>query len=330
MKRADTQRATCIHFSLALALCRLAIGIVLVGAAGGARAQPCPVELDGRLSEGWHAATTVLQADDTPEDCARVALAAAGDGRVQLTFVTRDGREATRVLNSPEELAPAVRALGVTVPKRPPVNAVASAAPSTHATPAPKDDKPTAPEAPSPVAPDRPVLDPDADLSARLGLSLGARAGAASLLSPLLQLSAVIDLWRFQLVLTGNWEAMYLDLQTGSSYDRSAALAASIGLAHRLSLGAVELAGGARLGLAAIVPSTVEERAGEPVTGNGGNAFEQWRAGGFLVAAFPRRARFRVRCQLGLDAAFAQGYAAARSLSPSWALESALGVEVVL
>ena len=90
--------------------------LALLGVASGARpaaAAECRIALGGAPVEGWTLAVRELErSGSVPADCAVVAIEASGE-RARLVFQTRDGRRAERRLDHPDELVPALRALGV-------------------------------------------------------------------------------------------------------------------------------------------------------------------------------------------------------------------------
>lgn len=99
---------------------------VLVGGwavvwSAGALAGTCPVHVSPESApDAWREAARKAAArlakDSAPGDCRAVEVAVTPDGAAKLTFVTLDGREATRSLDTPADLRPTLEALLVTLP----------------------------------------------------------------------------------------------------------------------------------------------------------------------------------------------------------------------
>src|SRR5688572_12991985 len=113
-----------------------ALVLAVLGVASEARpaaAAECRIALGGAPVEGWTLAVRELERSGSlPADCAVVAIEASGE-RAQLVFQTRDGRRAERGLDHPDELVPALRALGVGATGD---GAASSPAPDTPSAPA--------------------------------------------------------------------------------------------------------------------------------------------------------------------------------------------------
>src|SRR5882724_7869352 len=102
-----------------------------------ARAQAaCQVRVVSQGVPRWEAAAKEAQqstsrAEAAPHDCQSIEVTVLADGTSRLEFTTTEGRRADRQLQTPEELAPAIEALLVTVAPLPPA-APAKTPPSTR------------------------------------------------------------------------------------------------------------------------------------------------------------------------------------------------------
>jgi hypothetical protein len=101
----------------------IAFAAGLLASAPGLALAQCPVELvPPDAPAPWSNAARSAErrlATATAEDCASVEIAVRPSGGALLTFITTDGRRAVRALMSPDEIAPALDALLVTLPPEP-------------------------------------------------------------------------------------------------------------------------------------------------------------------------------------------------------------------
>jgi hypothetical protein len=298
-----------------------------VAQAEGAR---CAIELDG-ATPAWREASSALPETATAGDCARIAITTDGSEGATLTFVTTDGREATRSLAHPDELAPALEALRVRVP-------IVRAPPVTQAPPAPV---PVLPQ-PAPAKPEIAPMQTDERASERSGaaavfaLQTGARSGS-SLVSPVLVLSAALAIERWELGVLVALEARYYDLGAGVPEEQqTGALGLGVGAGRREPIGNVELLAGVRTMIATLT-HRVQEVSGPaqlPSQPEQTSAFE-WRVGGYLGTVVPRQGFLRFRAELGADlvgsdrsSSSAPGYGSEPPVAPEWAMTGLIGVEL--
>ncbi len=99
-------------------------------------AASCPLELvPTEAPAAWKTAAqaaTQRLAGSGSYDCGSVEIAVRPTGGALVTFITTDGRRAVRALLAPEELAPTLDALLVTLPPDPPAGAAPGAAGGHH------------------------------------------------------------------------------------------------------------------------------------------------------------------------------------------------------
>jgi hypothetical protein len=259
------------------------------------------------------------------------------EGGARLSLITRDGRRAERRVEAPEELAPTLAALRVTVD-----------AGETNETDETRDGEPAKPPPPVPVlaakSADHPATDGGAskapsgpeetgDRNATLfALTAGMRGGGAdSLFSPVLTgaVSLLRSRWEFGVI--GAVDARYRSFDSGDSPSRGGTISAGIFLGRREPAGNVELLAGARLSVAAIF---YDENVDGPAPGgpaappqepqHGGPA--EGRVGAYVGAAFPRRSSVRFRADIVGDAVV--GSSPPAPITPDWALSALAGVEL--
>lgn len=260
-------------------------------------AASCPVELRGQPSEPWLRAGRAIDALPTDtNDCARIEVELEqGTDAARLIFVTLDGRRAERRLAHPDDLIPTVVALGVR-------------GDSESATTLP-DDGPSAPAARTGAAvqpfdsrtSDSPTLDsrtsaPAAapyDARACFALLGGARAGAGSLVSPVLGGAAAIGLERWELGINLALELQYFDLHLSEPDGPSSAASLGVSVGRREPIADVELLFGARSMVAAVNDESVKD------SGERGRA--EIRFGAYLGGVWPRRGSSRLRTDLVLE-----------------------------
>jgi hypothetical protein len=186
------------------------------------------------------------------------------------------------------------------------------------------------------------------DWSARFALTAGARAGAKSLSSPLLQVITSIVFRRWELGMLAAWELQYFKLRSHSqAQEGSGAAAFGVFAGRRQPLGRrAALLAGARMVVATHFPGLRSEAAASrpaashPSTASGeveasGSAGEQdqsdsaneWRLGAYLGVVLPRTKRVRLRVDAGFDLLGSNATGSAES-TPRWAGCAAVGFEV--
>jgi len=258
-----------------------------------ARAE-CRVVLGGAAVEGWKFAVRELERSGSlPADCAVVTIEASGE-RARLVFQTRDGRRAERALDHPDELAPALRALGVAAGDG------ASSSPAQDTPSAPTAVAPTA-VAPTAVAPAPLGVDaasssspePPSGQEARAVFALlgGIRGGVGNLLSPALGGSAAIQLGHWELGVNLVLELQYFDLDGGEPPSSAASVGVTVG--RREPVADFDVLFGARTMIAALNDES------EVDSGERGRA--EVRLGTYLGGAWPRTGRLRLRADVAAD-----------------------------
>jgi hypothetical protein len=270
-----------------------AIVLAVLGVASEARpaaAAECSIALGGAPVEGWTLAVRELErSGSVPADCALVAIEASGE-RARLVFQTRDGRRAERGLDHPDELVPALRALGV--------GAKGDGAPSL-----PAPDIPSAPAVATPAvaapaafggdaaASSSPEPAPGHEARAIFALLGGMRGGVGNLLSPALGGSAAIELDRWELGVNLVLELQYFDLGGGEPPSAAACVGVTVG--RREPVADFDVLYGARTMIAAFNDESEVDQ------GERGRA--EVRLGTYLGGAWPRAGSLRWRADLAVD-----------------------------
>ena len=264
------------------------IVLALLGVASEARpaaAAECRIALGGAPVEGWTLAVRELErSGSVPADCAMVAIEASGE-RARLVFQTRDGRRAERGLDHPDELAPALRALGV-----------GAAADGASSLPAPAPPSEPAAAAPAPLGVDTaasssPQPPPARDARAVFALVGGIRGGVGKLVSPALGGSAAIELDRWELGVNVVLELQYFDLGGGEPPSAAASVGVTVG--RREPVADFDVLFGARTMIAAFNDES------EVDGGERGRA--EVRLGTYLGGAWPRTGTVRWRADVAAD-----------------------------
>jgi len=292
-----------------------AIVLAVPGVASGARpaaAAECRIALSGAPVEAWTLAVRELERSaSVPADCALVAIQVSGE-RARLVFQTRDGRRAERWLDHPDELVPALRALGV-------------GAPGDGASSSPAPDMPRAPAAaaPAPLGVDAaasspPEAPPGQEARAVFALLGGIRGGAGNLLSPALGGSAALELDRWELGVNLVLELQYFDLDGGEPPSSAASVGVTVG--RREPVADFDVLFGARTMIAALNDES------EVDDGQRGGA--EVRLGTYLGGAWPRSGSLRLRVDVAADVVPHRALGAAGTRIAPWLGASVLaGVE---
>ena len=266
-----------------------AIVLAVLGVASEARpaaAAECSIALGGAPVEGWTVAVRELErSGSVPADCAVVAIEASGE-RARLVFQTRDGRRAERGLDHPDELVPALRALGVGATgdgaSALPAPNVSASAPGVAA-PAPLGGDAAAASSPEPQ--------PGQEARAVFALLGGMRGGVGNLLSPALGGSAAIELDRWELGVNVVLELVYFDLGGGEPPSAAAGVGVTVG--RREPVADFDVLFGARTMIAALNDESEVDR------GEAGRA--EVRLGTYLGGAWPRTGSLRWRADVAAD-----------------------------
>ena len=301
----------------------------------------CSLTLDPESSApAWHEAATRANetlASRVAHDCASIRLHVQSAGRAEMTFVTTDGRSAHRRVDSPDEVAPLLDALLVTLAPEPSNEGEAApetSAPAseTSATPtAPVPAKSTAPPA-GPIAPrEPPPIRREAATGVRLNVSIsgGARLGFSGVFAaPALtaRTSAVVRSWEFGVA--GEYDPAYAYLPGDEPPGfRLRTLGGALFLGRRESIRAVSIAYG--VGFSA---TNVHEEAND--TANNRRAIDFWqpRASVYVRTLFPVSTRWKAVFELSGDTALANWKRSATTRNdlpalPRWGLVLSAGAE---
>jgi hypothetical protein len=267
-----------------------ALGAIVLAWPGGVEARPadtaeCRISLVGAPAEGWTLAVQELEHSGwVPADCAVVTIEASGEG-ARLVFQTRDGRRAERRLDHPDELVPALRALGVGASRE---GASSSQAPNPRSAPpavAPAAFGVGAAASSSPEPP------PGQGAGAVFALLGGIRGGTGNLLSPALGGSAALKLDHWELGVNLVLELQYFDLDGGEPPSSAASVGVTVG--RREPVANFDVLFGARAMVAALNDESKVD------TGERGSA--EVRLGTYLGGAWPRTSRLRLRADVAAD-----------------------------
>jgi hypothetical protein len=291
-------------------------------AAGRAQAElPCPLVLTPADQAEWQAAVRDVQAGarkGSAADCQSIHLAVLPDQGAELEFITTDGRVATRHLEGPAELSPAIEALLVTVAPPPAAPAATViAAPPTPPTP--------------PIA--RASNDGERRAQLVLGAGLGGRLTAArKYWAFATNVRAVGVLGKWELGVFGEWDPVYAPL--GSVAPGAFGLSVlDVGamLGRREQSGRLDVSYGVNWGVAALSESASANAAVADRSVDG----PQQRVGAYVGSRFPRDASTRFTTELWFDAALSGLKRAATAAAqlpafPRYGGVLYLGVETVL
>jgi hypothetical protein len=254
----------------------------------------CPLELvPADAPPAWASAARAAErrlATSATEDCGSVEIAVRPSGGALLTFITTDGRRAVRALLSPEEIAPALDALLVTLP---PETSPPAEPPATPSAPG----EPSAPPAATPAAPATSAP----EVHFIVGGSSGVRFGfGGAYLSPAFALRPSGTFGPWELAGTVEIDSSYTYLPGGVPPGfKHWSFVAGLQLGRREALGKIALGYGLGLGVAAVRQeaddgSDAEEKA---------VSIAQPRASLYARLVVPRSASLRATFDLGLDAA---------------------------
>lgn len=287
----------------------IVLAVLGVASARSAAAAECRITLGGAPVEGWALAVRELKrSGSVPADCAVVAIEASGE-RARLVFQTRDGRRAERALDHPDELVPALRALGVGAAG---VGAASSPAPDIPSAPAVAAPAPFGGDAAASSSPEPPSGQEARAVFALLG---GIRGGVGNLLSPALGGSAAIELDRWELGVNLVLELQYFDLGGGEPPSAAASVGVTVG--RREPVADFDVLFGARAMIAALNDESEVE------SGERGRA--EIRLGTYLGGAWPRTGSLRWRADVAADVVPHRALGAAGTRIAPW-----LGVSLLV
>jgi hypothetical protein len=238
-----------------------------------------------------------------------------------LTFVTRDGRKAERLLSDPAELEATIAALSVTDHRTEP-----AAAPSR-----PGGNRQPPKPAPPAASPRHPVTEsaadsePSSDGQVMYSLQAGSRGGADNLISVVLNGSASLVLHRWELGVAASIDFQYIKVGASPREAPGSSVAAGVTVGRREHVDNTAVLVGSRLTIAGLN----DER--EVDTGERGGA--EVRTGAYFGLVFPRRASARFRTELGAelvphDLGGRISRSSAGPVTPWWAVSLLAGVEL--
>jgi hypothetical protein len=297
---------------LVAALATLAIAIP-------ARAQSCSVAVSGASTAAWHQAASGLQLSGSAGDCASIHLELLATG-ARLTFTTRDGRRAERLLSDPAELEATIAALAVTDLRSEPTAEPSRQSDSQLPKPAPAAASPR-----RSVAESEPSSEASPDSQPTYSLQAGSRGGADRLISVVLNGSASLVLQRWELGVGAAIDFQYFTVGSSPGEAPGSAVVAGVTIGRREQIDNTAVLVGSRLMIAALN----DER--EVDTGERGGA--EIRTGAYLGLVFPRRSPARFRTELGAELVpHDLGGRVSRSsegpVTPWWAVSLLAGVEL--
>jgi hypothetical protein len=258
-----------------------------------ARAQvACPVRVVSPGEPRWEEAAKdaeqrVLRTEAAPYDCQSIEVTVLADGTARLEFTTTERRRADRQLQNPDELAPAIEALLVTVaPQLQSAAAVeAKTPPVTHELQA----KQTARAKPS-ASHARPYFVIGVAAGARFTFGHKYLAPAASL-----RASGVFDRW--ELGISGEWDPLFKRVSgvTPAGFAMSALVVSAL-FGRRERAGRFEVNYGVDVGVASVASSAGAAQASSVDA-------SQQRAGLYLGGRYPRDKTTRLTLDVLSDAA---------------------------
>lgn len=251
-----------------------------------------PVDAPAAWKSAAQGAAQRLAASDG-HDCGSVEVAVRPTGGALVTFITTDGRRAVRALLAPEELAPTLDALLVTLPPDAPAPEPVTPAPAP-----PVDAAVRVEPRPAPPPATRPAT-ASPEVHFLLGGAAGVRLGfGGAYASPdaALRASGTFGAWELGAIAEYAPYYAYLPGGTPSGFWLWSFIA-GVQAGRRESVGNWNLGYGLGFGVA-----SVHEEANE-TDGSGKVAdYGQPRTAAYLRLSFPRRARFRGVVDLTLDA----------------------------
>jgi hypothetical protein len=297
-----------------VALTALALGTAGRAAAEETRGGGCPVSVNPEDPPGeWRSAVAAIQArlglPGRDTDCRAVAIVVEHDGAIVI-FTTRDGRQALRRLDSPDELAPILDALLVTLQPRAPSSGIARL-------PEARASSTTAGLEQQPVA-----VGPRA-VAVFLGSTAGGRLSApGAFASPSLGVRVGAVVGSMELAAFGLWDPAHL-LMAGATPPRfsMSRYDAGVLVGRRVPVGAASIAFGATASVALVTESVEEDAfAEEPLLGL------------YTAVLWPRRSSIRGRAELSADGAVTRVGSARRidntlPALPWWSAAASAGVE---
>jgi hypothetical protein len=279
-----------------------------------------PAEAEERWQDAARALEARLKNVAREIDCSAVTLEVAKE-RAFLVFTTRDGRQAVRQLQSPDELGPIVDALLVTLPPAPP----APPAPAVATEPAPSSSVTGAPLERPPVPP----LASSAGAHVVFQLLAGGRVGeSGGFVSPTFGLRGGVLAGAWEFTAFGQWDpvhAMVAGAPAGFSMSR---YAVGVQAGRRAAVAASALAFGATTSIA------VTNEVGQDGGGgsSGGPSAAEPLVGAYLALVYPRSSRLRVRPELAADVV-ATRVGHTYSIDPAlpalpwWSASASIGIE---
>jgi hypothetical protein len=223
-------------------------------------------------------------------DCRELSIQAKDAGAL-VTITTRDGRRASRPVNSPDALIPIASALSVSIASSPAVDI------------APVSPEPASPPAPQPERGGASVR--RASLAPIIGAFGGGRVGTpGGWVAPVVRLAAGVELGSFEVAVFDDWQ-YWLAAQDAPPAFHAWSMRGGVALGARQPVGTFDLVGGLTLGV-----TFVEERAEKRETKDDGTveikdehaAAVEPNVGAYVGTAFRLLPELRFRAQLEADA----------------------------
>lgn len=315
--------------------------VALLACASPEGAVRCPLAVDDEVSPPWLDAARALPALDPEEsDCARIHLEAHALG-ARLVYSTREGGEAVRVLESPDELAPTIAALGARAPRTRSLRE--EQAPNVPMVPN-VSNVPIVPMVPIALAVQPAIIfsaEPVSSTRSLCSLQAGVRGGAGGSMSPMLRALFALTEEPLEIGVGAEWDLRYYDPREGKT--SAQALSASVTASFRDPIGDFAALAGGKLALGAYFyadPQPINARMPGDYDPTGASA--DVRIGAFGGIVWPRSSTVRLRVELGADFApygTSSGDVSAIRVGtqapdiesrspPLWSLTGSFGVEV--
>jgi hypothetical protein len=353
--RAGTRVAALSGFLFVIGLSRGAL-------ANSAPAGPCHVAIDpSDAAPAWAAAgidvsRRIAEADSSQYDCREVVIRVDGQ-RASATLYTRDGRQATRPVRSPEELAATVIAMASTVASAEPSAVQASSAQASPMQPTDADRLPAPDGSPSTgsnrlqqqptsdhaqsfrhdaaSSAEDPVRSDDDPRRVLVGVAAGGRVGVPNrVLGFVFGATAGVTIRRWELLVGFDLEP---EATPGIRLPRKFSMStmnagAAVGL--RQPIGSIALVAGVLAGASLSSEEGRLEQTGArgEEHDNVGGVVAEPRLGLYSGLVWPSRTRVRMRAQVVLDTVptrFAQSRVLDPALPPlsAWSVSLLLGAE---
>lgn len=298
-----------------------------------ASAADCLVRFDGAeaATDPWEIAIRDLERDlrDAPNDCASIDIHSGPDGAT-IELRTRDGRQALRRVERPDELAPLVKALLVGLPELP-EEASRQTPDATTSSPALQPDSERGSMVEAAQAPDMLTAAPRARGPKPFGaLGAGLELQPAEVGGAVGQILGGVTLGPWELGGFGRWELEHAEAE---AHEAPRTVIGAVGggalAGRRHALGPVLLAFGGTLGIYDVEEERGRRRRSAPFE-RVEQSFVDPRAGLYIALVAPASSRVRTRVQLGGEIAILE-HASTTSVLPEvprWGMGLTIGIEL--